>query len=137
MLLRCLDASRHLCNSRQSVGSADFFAIDLYTTQYITAPPEGISACVSDPNNPLWPSCVQSMEFDVNGWAIGPSADPVGSPWLISSPQFLRQTLKDIYKRWPSKEMVLSSGCLRPWLTTHRTTLDHSRIWIRRTVRKL
>ncbi|KIY52196.1 glycoside hydrolase [Fistulina hepatica ATCC 64428] len=88
-------------------GSADFFAIDAYRTQYITIPPQGIDACATDFSNSLWPSCVQIMYYDPAGWAIGASSDPK-TTWLQSTPQYLRESLRAVYSRWPSSKMYLS-----------------------------
>ncbi|PFH49471.1 glycoside hydrolase family 1 protein [Amanita thiersii Skay4041] len=90
------------------LGSADFFAIDPYRTQWVRDPDDGIAACVANPSHPLWPECNQVVEFDSNsGWATGPSADLFAS-WLQATPQFVRQSLKALQTRWPTKKMYIS-----------------------------
>ncbi|KAL0061819.1 hypothetical protein AAF712_011337 [Marasmius tenuissimus] len=88
-------------------GSADFFAIDSYRTQRIAAPDDGLAACLNDTQHPLWPSCYQVMNFDVNGWANGVSADPMGS-WLQATPNLLRESLRELQRRWPTEKMYIS-----------------------------
>ncbi|KAI3621240.1 glycoside hydrolase family 1 protein [Moniliophthora roreri] len=88
-------------------GSADFFAIDSYRSQLIAAPDEGIEACVSDPANPLWPTCNVVKEFDSAGWAVGISSDP-RTPWLQATPNALRAYLGELQRRWPTKKMYVA-----------------------------
>ncbi|CAL5871384.1 uncharacterized protein PFLUO_LOCUS5634 [Penicillium psychrofluorescens] len=52
-------------------GTADFYAIDPYSTTFVTQPPGGIDACANDPSNPLWPMCVVPTLIDDNNWEIG------------------------------------------------------------------
>ncbi|KFY45860.1 hypothetical protein V494_00726 [Pseudogymnoascus sp. VKM F-4513 (FW-928)] len=52
----------------------DFFSFDPYSSTLATSPPGGIDACASDPTNPLWPTCVEIVNFDSNGWLIGDSS---------------------------------------------------------------
>ena len=86
-------------------GSADFFAIDAYTSMYVAAPPDGIENCAKNQSHPNWPSCAIEVEYDTNNWAVGYSADP-GSSWLVAAPLTLRNYLGEIQKRWPTKKMV-------------------------------
>ncbi|KAL0578183.1 hypothetical protein V5O48_003814 [Marasmius crinis-equi] len=88
-------------------GSADFFAIDSYRTQRIAAPDDGLEACLNDTSHPLWPSCNQVVNFDENGWANGVSADPAAD-WLQATPNLLRQSLRELQERWPTKKMYIS-----------------------------
>ena len=90
-------------------GSADFFAIDSYTNFYVAAPPNGIESCTSNMSDPNWPSCAIEVQYDLNGWSAGYNADP-GSSWLQVTPKTLSIYLKEIYKRWPSKEIVQSAN---------------------------
>ena len=52
-------------------GKIDYFSFDPYSPQYVSAPPEGIEACASDPKNPFWPTCVITSNVASNGWLIG------------------------------------------------------------------
>ena len=38
-------------------GTADFFAFDIYTATYHSAPEGGYEACSADPSHPEWPAC--------------------------------------------------------------------------------
>jgi hypothetical protein len=88
------------------LGSADFFAIDAYISQYIEAPPAGVTACQNNMSDPAWPSCNSVVLYDSNaGWAVGPSADPA-SNWLQATPQMLRGYLRQLQERWPTHKMV-------------------------------
>ncbi|TFK32364.1 glycoside hydrolase superfamily [Crucibulum laeve] len=90
------------------LGSANFFAIDAYRTQWVAAADDGIAACTSNTSHPLWPECHVVVEFDSNaGWAAGPSGDPL-TDWLQATPNFLRGSLKELQKRWPTKKMYVS-----------------------------
>ena len=86
-------------------GTADFFAIDAYTVDYSTAPPNGIAACVANTSDPNWPVCSISPQYDTNNWGIGPYADP-GSPWLAATPGFVRYELQQLHSRWPTNKLV-------------------------------
>lgn len=87
-------------------GSADFFATDPYRVQYITAPSDGLDACVSNPSHPLWPECHTVVLYDTNGWAAGLSPDPLSDTWLQATPNFARENLRQLHSRWPTKKMV-------------------------------
>ncbi|KAF9466011.1 glycoside hydrolase family 1 protein [Collybia nuda] len=102
---------------KDALGSADFFAIDPYRTQWVAAPPGGVAACVKNTSHPLWPECHTVMLFDSGaGWAAGPSPDPLSESWLQATPNFLRGTLKDLQKRWPTKKMYVSEfGFVEPF----------------------
>ncbi|KAJ7843128.1 glycoside hydrolase superfamily [Mycena olivaceomarginata] len=93
--------------------SADFFAIDSYREQFITAPLDGLDTCVSNTSHPLWPECHSAVLFDSNaGWAAGISPDPLSESWLQATPNTLRTYLKGVQTRWPTKKMVCRSFCL-------------------------
>ena len=85
-------------------GSADFLATDPYSSQFVRAPPGGFDACIANQNDPLWPSCEESVGFDVNGWSIGVPGDGDS----LATPRRLRGELREIQKRWPTKKIVSS-----------------------------
>ncbi|KAK0440274.1 glycoside hydrolase superfamily [Armillaria borealis] len=90
------------------LGSADFYAIDCYRSQFIRAPPEGIDACVANTSHPLWPVCNDPVFYDSDyGWAEGPSADPLSS-WLQATPVNVRGELQELHKRWPTNKLYVS-----------------------------
>jgi beta-glucosidase/6-phospho-beta-glucosidase/beta-galactosidase len=101
-------------------GSADLFAHDAYTSnlffgkslpaQIIThplmkrlpAPDSGVSACLSNQSNPLYPGCFnQSWNYaPSNGaWNVGPAADPA-SPWLHKATDWVPAFLSYIQNTW-------------------------------------
>ncbi|KAJ8507773.1 hypothetical protein ONZ45_g9889 [Pleurotus djamor] len=98
------------------LGTADFYAIDAYRTQWTSAPPEGIDSCIQDVSHPLWPGCNTPVLFDSHaGWAAGPSPDPL-SGWLQATPGFLRDSLKELQKRWPTNKIYISEfGFVEPF----------------------
>ncbi|KAJ7041017.1 glycoside hydrolase superfamily [Mycena alexandri] len=102
---------------KDNLGSADFFAIDSYREQFITAPPDGLDACVSNTSHPLWPECHSVVLFDSNaGWAAGISPDPLSDVWLQATPNTLRSYLKGVQTRWPTKKMYVSEfGFVEPF----------------------
>ena len=85
-------------------GSADFLATDPYSSQFVRAPPGGFDACIANENDPLWPSCEESVGFDVNGWPVGVAGDREN----LATPLRLRGELREIQKRWPTKKIVSS-----------------------------
>ncbi|PBK66076.1 glycoside hydrolase [Armillaria solidipes] len=101
---------------RDILGSADFFAIDSYRSQWVKAPDEGIDACVANTSDPLWPVCNEPVLFDSDyGWADGPAADPLAT-WLQATPVATRTLLKDIHSRWPSNKLYVSEfGFAEPY----------------------
>ncbi|KAG6856147.1 hypothetical protein H0H87_007052 [Tephrocybe sp. NHM501043] len=109
----CLSGLSKFC----ALGSADFFAIDSYRTQWIAAPPDGMASCVHNTSHPLWPECHTTVLFDSNGgWAAGPSPDPLSDSWLQATPNFLRASLIELQKRWPTKKMYISEfGFVEPF----------------------
>ncbi|KXN92057.1 Beta-glucosidase 1A [Leucoagaricus sp. SymC.cos] len=91
------------------LGSADFFAIDAYRTSWVVALDDGIVACLNNTEHPLWPECQDVRLFDSSGgWAGGPNPDPLAESWLQATPQFLRQSLRELQSRWPTKKMYIS-----------------------------
>ncbi|KAK0451444.1 glycoside hydrolase superfamily [Desarmillaria tabescens] len=102
-LLRFTDQEK-----RDILGSADFFAIDSYRSQWVRASVEGIDACVANTSHPLWPVCNEPVLFDSDyGWAIGPAADPLAT-WLQATPVAVGTLLKDLHSRWPSNKLYVS-----------------------------
>ncbi|KAK7436716.1 hypothetical protein VKT23_018970 [Stygiomarasmius scandens] len=102
---------------RDILGSADFFAIDAYASQYISAPDEGLDACLyNGPSDPEWPQCNTVREFDSNAmWAVGASAD-VEAPWLQDTSRFFRDAMKEIHKRWPTDKIYVAEfGFAQPF----------------------
>jgi len=102
--------------SKEILGTADFFAIDAYRTYWNAAPPEGIDACVNNTSDPLWPGCFLELMNDFNtGWSSGPASDPL-TPWLQATPQFLRPSFKRLHERWPTSKIYLSEfGFTQPF----------------------
>ncbi|KAJ7097624.1 glycoside hydrolase superfamily [Mycena epipterygia] len=102
---------------KDNLGSADFFAIDSYREQWISAPLDGLDACVSNTSHPLWPECHSPVLFDSNaGWAAGISPDPLSDSWLQATPNTLRTYLQGVHTRWPTTKMYISEfGFVEPF----------------------
>ncbi|KAK7054359.1 hypothetical protein VNI00_003553 [Paramarasmius palmivorus] len=93
---------------RDIFGSADFYAIDSYRSEFVAAPDDGIEACVSNPSHRNWPTCFSGRPFDSGaGWAVGPSSDP-GASWLTATPNRMRPYLGELQRRWPTKKMYIT-----------------------------
>ena len=110
------------------IGSADFFAIDLYTSTYVAAPPNGINACLADSSDVNWPQCNVGKLFNSEtNWPIGIAAEAAAT-WLRATPQFVRYELGEMFKRWPSKKIVrqLSAYDQLPRAKCHRSTFQSS-----------
>ncbi|KAI5119982.1 hypothetical protein M0805_004427 [Coniferiporia weirii] len=89
-------------------GSADFFAIDAYRSQWVTAPPNGIPACVANVSDPNWPVCSVQIGYDAStGWPAGNAGD-TQSTWLAATPSWLRYELGAIKSRWPYNKIYIS-----------------------------
>ncbi|WWD17113.1 hypothetical protein CI109_101550 [Kwoniella shandongensis] len=84
-------------------GTADFFAIDGYRVGYVTAPPNGFDACIANISDPLWPVCNQVNFYEPTpyAWGFADFADK-RVPWLQNTWQFLRQSLSDLLRRYPT-----------------------------------
>ncbi|EJC97658.1 glycoside hydrolase family 1 protein [Fomitiporia mediterranea MF3/22] len=89
-------------------GSADFFAIDAYSSAWTAAPENGIAACVANSNDVNWPACNIEVRYDAaTGWPVGIAAEAAAS-WLTATPQNLRYELKQIMQRWKPKKIYIS-----------------------------
>ncbi|OCH87182.1 glycoside hydrolase family 1 protein [Obba rivulosa] len=97
-------------------GSADFFAIDLYRSLYIAAPPNGIADCASNPADVNYPGCYVNVFYDSEtNWPIGYSPEHSADTWLMFTPQNLRNELKELKKRWTfDKIYVAEFGFANP-----------------------
>ncbi|KAF8915723.1 glycoside hydrolase superfamily [Mucidula mucida] len=94
--------------SASILGSADFYAIDPYRSQFIRAPTGGIDACVANFSHPMWPVCNERVSYDAGfGWAAGVSADPLAS-WLQATPVNFRAFMSDLHSRWPTDKIYVS-----------------------------
>nr|GAT60644.1 glycoside hydrolase family 1 protein [Mycena chlorophos] len=108
---------------KDNLGAADFFAIDAYREQFVSAPldPGGIAGCVDDMSHPLWPECQNVVMYDSNaGWAAGISPDLLGETWLQATPNPLRSYLQGLHQRWPTNKMYISEfGFMEPLEEIH------------------
>ncbi|EPQ26450.1 uncharacterized protein PFL1_06098 [Pseudozyma flocculosa PF-1] len=92
-------------------GTADFYAIDLYSVRVAraTRAPGGLAACERNSSHPDWPQCVSSLPPDyqtistddtkVGGWPLGEQAD-AKAPWLYNSAGLVRNFLRQIKETW-------------------------------------
>ncbi|KIN06302.1 glycoside hydrolase family 1 protein [Oidiodendron maius Zn] len=88
-------------------GTADIYAHDAYTSSFYYAPEVGVSACVSDPTNTLYPGCFNSSNIGPTGWLIGAASDQY-STWLQSATDWVPAFLHYIQETWPSGGIVVS-----------------------------
>ncbi|KAK0487987.1 glycoside hydrolase superfamily [Armillaria luteobubalina] len=102
--------------TKDLLGSADFYAIDAYHTVWVKAPDDGIDACVTNTAHPLWPSCNEHVYFDSDyGYSAGPAGGPQASS-VEATPVPIRIMFKDIHSRWPSDKMYVSEfGAVEPF----------------------
>lgn len=92
-------------------GSADFYAHDAYTSQFYFAPTGGLAACISNPNNTLFPSCANtSYTYSIadGGWAIGAYSDPLAS-WLHKATDWVPAFLHYLQDTWAKDKPVFVS----------------------------
>lgn len=88
-------------------GSADIFAHDAYTSSYYFAPDAGVTGCLADPSNTLYPGCFNSSNIGPTGWLIGAASDQYSS-WLQVATDWVPAFLHYIQKTWPSGGIVVS-----------------------------
>lgn len=92
-------------------GSADHFAHDAYTSNFVAAPDDGIAACLSNASNSLYPGCYNTTytySRASGGWNIGPAADPK-APWLYKATDWVPTFLRYIQDTWrPSGGIAVS-----------------------------
>ncbi|KAI5123222.1 hypothetical protein M0805_001311 [Coniferiporia weirii] len=89
-------------------GSADFFAMDAYRSEWLAAPSNGIAACVANVNDVNWPACSVQVGYDsTTGWPSGNAGD-TQSTWLASTPTWLRYELSELKKRWSFDKLYIS-----------------------------
>ncbi|KAF2119941.1 glycoside hydrolase superfamily [Lophiotrema nucula] len=84
-------------------GTADIFAHDAYTSDFIMAPDSGIDACTSNSSHSLYPQCYNTTKLYANNyWAIGPAGDP-GTPWLNKATDWVPAFLHYMQDTWKPK----------------------------------
>jgi len=113
--------------SAMVLGSCDFFAIDGYTTDVISAPQNGIAACAANSSDPNFPTCVKQSQVTASGWDVGFAAD-LGASWLKSDASGLRNFLNYLQKTYTGpkgKDIVLSEfGFAEPFENNFTTLQD-------------
>lgn len=86
-------------------GKIDFFSVDPYSAQYVSAPPGGIEACAADPSNPLWPTCVINSNDAANGWLIGNAA---AVTYSFIDPQYVRSQLNYLWNTFKPTGILIA-----------------------------
>ncbi|KAH8113805.1 glycoside hydrolase family 1 protein [Phellopilus nigrolimitatus] len=90
-------------------GSADFFAIDAYSSLWVAAPPNGIASCLANPSDPYFPFCFVQVDYDSStNWPAGVTGSGEQASWLKATPNNLRHELSAIKKRWPYNKIYIS-----------------------------
>lgn len=111
-------------------GKIDFFSVDPYSAQYVSAPPNGIDACASDPTNPLWPTCVITSNEAANGWLIG---DASSVPYSFIASQYVRAQLNYIWNTFHPIGILISEYGF-PTFEDQLKALDAQRYDLERTI---
>ena len=105
-------------------GTGDIFAHDAYTSSFYYAPDVGVSACLSDPTNSLYPGCFNSSNVGPTGWLIGAASDTY-STWLQSATDWVPAFLHYIQETWPSGGIVVSEfGFSEPYEELRTSLVD-------------
>lgn len=119
-------------NKTYTVGSADFFAIDLYSSAWIAAPENGIEACIANSNDPNWPACNVQQLYDAGtGWPVGIAAE-LAATWLRATPQNVRHELQQLKKHWSFDKVVrsLSAFHSKVVLLKYRSRIVYLWVWL-------
>ncbi|KAL4802078.1 glycoside hydrolase superfamily [Aspergillus unguis] len=86
--------------------TADFFAIDSYTTVLATQPEGGIQECAGNQSHPLWPVCVESSSITQTGWDIGYRSES----YVYITPKYLREFLGYLWTNFHYPIMLTEFG---------------------------
>lgn len=86
--------------------TSDFFAVDSYTSGFVTQPEGGIDACTNNQSHPLWPICVENKAINQYGWNIGYHS---GDRSYIT-PRYLRGHLSYLWNFFRSPIMLSEFG---------------------------
>lgn len=79
-------------------GSCDFYAIDAYTSYFVSAIEGGVEACASNPKAGGWPTCTNTISTEGRtNFPLGPSGDPGGN--FVSAPIGIRRFLSALTKK--------------------------------------
>ncbi|GAB7356227.1 hypothetical protein MBLNU459_g7046t2 [Dothideomycetes sp. NU459] len=92
--------------------TADFFALNEYTSQTVTQPAGGIAACQGNVSHPNWPYCVVRTEVASTGWALGYKGND--ADW--NTPVFaIRECLKYLWNKYKLPMMITEFGFVVPY----------------------
>merc|ERR1719322_2126390 len=99
-------------------GSADYFALNHYTSRYGREPDtfeclineNGANVCGGDG----WDQdqCCEALTFGMDGNSIGPHAN--GSDWFYSVPWGMRKLLNWVYDRYKTPIVITENGSVDP-----------------------
>ncbi|KIV77758.1 hypothetical protein PV11_09539 [Exophiala sideris] len=78
-------------------GTCDLFSLNFYSAEYVTAPPGGFDACLSNSSSALYPKCVLGLTVR-NGWDVGV---PSNAGRMLGVAEF-RPFFSYVWSRWPS-----------------------------------
>lgn len=89
-------------------GSADFMATDFFSSS-ITKSTEregGFAKCVGNIKHVAWPSCTDFTDTLSDGTLIGERSDPSTEKWLMNTAGQLREHLRWLAERYPTKNGI-------------------------------
>jgi beta-glucosidase/6-phospho-beta-glucosidase/beta-galactosidase len=111
-------------------GRIDFWAFDPYVAQFASPAPEGLNACISDPSNPLWPSCASLSNVQANGWLMGQASNA----YSYIAPQYVRQQLGYVWNTFrPAGGIMITEFGFNP-IADSLMSLDVQRYDLERTL---
>jgi len=87
-------------------GTADFLAIDPYSSTVISSPPDGIAACASNRSDPLYPYCVVQSAITSTGWNIGYRSES----YVYITPTYLRTYLNYLWNTFRHPVVISEFG---------------------------
>ncbi|KAI6779253.1 beta-glucosidase A [Emericellopsis cladophorae] len=104
-------------------GTADFFAFDVYTATYHSAPDSGILACEGDIEHPLYPACTRTQRNRTSAWQENyyGNVDRIAVP-----PDGVRAMLGYFHHTYPTKHgITIGEFGLPPYHATEMSVEQH------------
>ncbi|KAI8960253.1 beta-glucosidase [Daldinia sp. FL1419] len=103
-------------------GTADFFAVDIYSANYVTALDEGTEACIGHSSHPNFPACTNITSVRAN-WLMGAQSNAAPMTWH----QHARTIFKLLHMKYPTTDGIVIAEF--GWTTFHESgmTRDQAR----------
>ncbi|EOO01016.1 putative beta-glucosidase protein [Phaeoacremonium minimum UCRPA7] len=88
-------------------GTADFFAIDAYTSVAVTPPSTTtINECAANVTDPLYPWCIEQSVIDATGWNVGYRSQS----YVYMTPLYLRTLLNYVWNTFRKPVFITEIG---------------------------